>query len=128
MTVSTAGRCVALNVCLCALLSSTAGRDGYAGTAPSDPMAARGEQIARQICSACHIVAADQQFPPLLRDAAPGFSAIANRPATTAKSLQRFITATHWDTKTIPMSMPNPMLMPDQVLAVSRYILSLRKP
>lgn len=44
----------------------------------------------------------------------------------TAGSLQRFVVSTHWHTDTLPMTMPNPMLTPDQARAVSRYILSLR--
>ena len=51
---------------------------------------------------------------------------IANRPGVSAEGLQHFITHTHWDTDALPMTMPNPMLMPDQTRAVARYILSLR--
>lgn len=102
-------------------------QNGYADTAPADPMLARGKQIARQRCSACHVVAGAQEFPPLLHSQEPGFAEIANRPSTTNKSIQKFITTTHWDGKTIPMTMPDPMLTPEQVMAVSRYIMSLRK-
>jgi mono/diheme cytochrome c family protein len=101
-------------------------QDGYADTAPTDPVLARGGQIARQICSVCHVVAGDQKFPPLLRSREPSFREIANRPTTTQASIQKFITTTHWDEKTIPMTMPDPMLKPEEAVAVSRYILSLR--
>jgi mono/diheme cytochrome c family protein len=87
---------------------------------------ARGEQIARQICSICHVVAVNQEYPPMLGTPTPSFIEIAHRPETTAKGLRTFLKTTHWDDKTIPTGMPNPMLMPDQAVAVSRYIMSLR--
>ena len=91
-----------------------------------DPVA-RGEQLARQQCSACHVVASDQELPPLRRLPTPSFYDIANRPKTTRKSLEHFIGTTHWDMKTVPMSMPDQLLTQDERAAVSRYILSLRK-
>lgn len=102
-------------------------QNGHADAVPSDPVLARGEQIARQVCSACHVVAGDQEFPPLLHSREPSFREIANRPTTTQESIQKFITTTHWDQKTIPMTMPDPMLRPEQAVAVSRYIMSLRR-
>jgi len=92
-----------------------------------DPVVARGDHIARSVCSACHIVAADQEFPPLLVNPAPSFSDVANRPGTSSHSLERFITATHWDLDKLPMSMPNPRLTKEETVAVARYILSLHK-
>ena len=89
-------------------------------------LAAQGEHIARAICAACHVVASDQDFPPLLRAPAPPFAEIANRPGTTDKSLRHFISATHWDERTLPMTMPNPQLTGAQATAVTQYILSLR--
>jgi len=118
---------IALRIALCGLLWVSSGNDSRAGPS-ADPVLARGEQIARQVCSLCHVASDHQEFPPILRTPTPSFSEIANRPGTTAKSLQRFITTTHWDEKAIPMSMPDPMLMPDQAVAVSRYIMSQRKP
>lgn len=96
------------------------------GGIPATPELARGEHIARLICSACHVVAIDQEFPPLLNQATPTFAEIANRPGTTAESLQRFVTNTHWDAGELPLTMPNPMLSKADVQAVSRYIVSLR--
>jgi mono/diheme cytochrome c family protein len=111
------------------VLCAAGGVNAYAATAPGgSPVVARGEHLARLICSACHVVAVDQEFPPLLRQPTPSFSEIANRPDTSAKSLQKFISTTHWDEKTLPMHMPNPMLTDEQLRAVTRYILSLRKP
>jgi len=94
---------------------------------PTTPQVARGGHIARLICSSCHVVAADQEYPPILNQATPTFAEIANRPGVTAESLRRFITTTHWDVDKLPMSMPNPMLTQEQTQAVSLYILSLRR-
>ena len=91
-----------------------------------DPVA-RGEQLARQQCSACHVVASDQALPPLRQRPTPSFYEIANRPKTSEKSLEHFIGSTHWDMKSVPMTMPDQMLTEDEKVAVSRYILSLRK-
>ena len=90
------------------------------------PALARGEYIARYQCSACHVVAKDQEFPVLLIKPAPAFSDIANQPSTSAKTLMNFITTTHWDKNTIPMTMPNPGLTREDTAAVAGYILSLR--
>lgn len=105
-----------------------------AGPAPAKPRAAHasaavaaGREIAMDICSACHIVGDHQEFPPLLERRLPSFQEIADNPATTAKSLRHFITTTHWDEKTIPMTMPNLSLLNDQADQVTQYILSLRK-
>ena len=87
--------------------------------------AVRGHAIAVRVCSACHVVAADQPYPPILRHPGPGFQAIADMPAETANSLRSFISTTH-KTAGQPFKMPNPELtdeMQDQVVA---YILSLR--
>jgi mono/diheme cytochrome c family protein len=94
--------------------------------AATPPEVARGAHIARLICSACHVVATDQEFPPILSQATPSFVAIANRPGVTADSLRHFITSTHWDADKLPMSMPNPMLTSEETRAVALYILSLR--
>jgi mono/diheme cytochrome c family protein len=90
------------------------------------PEVARGEHVARLVCSACHVVASDQEYPPILTEPTPSFTDIANRPGISAQSLQRFITNTHWDGQKIPMTMPNTMLNKNDVQAVAQYILSLR--
>jgi mono/diheme cytochrome c family protein len=95
---------------------------------PDTAVVAQGEKIARQLCPACHVVAKDQEFAPILRQPTPSFAQIAQRPDTTAASLQRFITATHWDERSIPMQMPNPGLSKAELRAVTAYILSLRTP
>lgn len=118
-------RIAALALAAAALCALCTPRTSAAGI-PATPELARGEHIARVVCSACHVVAIDQEFPPLLKEATPAFAEIANRPGVTAESLQRFITMTHWDVDKLPMSMPNPTLTQAQARAVSRYILSLR--
>lgn len=86
----------------------------------------RGEEVAQEQCSACHIVAEKQQYSRLLELPTPSFKSVANRADTTEKSLHRFVTTTHWDLKTIPMTMPNPGLSNADTVAVIRYILSLK--
>lgn len=118
--------------CIAPLLASVVWLLGSAPASPAQPhqsaAVARGEHIARIVCSACHVVAKDQEYPPILDTPGPTFQDIANRPTTTEKSLRHFITTTHWDMETIPMTMPNPMLTPEDTRAVARYILSLRSP
>jgi mono/diheme cytochrome c family protein len=104
-----------------------------AGAAQADQRSqaglARGEHIARTVCSACHYVADNQEFPPLMNPPAPAFKEIANRPATTAAGVRHFVTTTHWDTPhSLPLKMPDLMLMPGDANDVARYLLSLRKP
>ena len=98
---------------------------GIHAAAPADDSS--GKQLARIACSACHVVESDSESPPPLHDPAPRFDEIANRPNATEKSLQQFITTTHWDGQTIPYTMPKPDLTRQQVVALSRYIMTLRK-
>jgi mono/diheme cytochrome c family protein len=86
-----------------------------------------GRQLAVEVCSVCHAVATDQEFGPRLGQTTPSFEEIANRPDTSVESLRKFITTTHWDEHTIPMTMPNPMLSDGQITQVSSYIFSLRQ-
>lgn len=86
---------------------------------------ALGHRLALQVCAACHIVAADQALPPILRPPAPSFRAIARKPGTTAASLRSFLSTTHTAIGT-PASMPNPELTDEQAADVAAYILSLQ--
>lgn len=88
---------------------------------------AAGKNTALIVCSVCHVVAPDQPFAPRLEQRTPSFAEIANRSNVTAESLRRFITTTHWDERSIPITMPNPQLIDEQVTDVVGYILSLRK-
>jgi hypothetical protein len=72
------------------------------------------------------VVAADQEVPPILRDPAPSFDVIANKPETMADSLRTFLSTTHAKIAT-PSGMPNPQLADYQAAAIISYILSLRR-
>ncbi len=115
-----------LGIVLCQFASAAASTPASAAEPARSAVTARGEHIARIICSACHVVAKDQEYPPILDTPGPSFYDVANRPGTTERSLRHFIATTHWDVKSIPMSMPNPMLLPEDTRAVARYIVSLR--
>ncbi len=110
-----------------ALVCMLSGIRALAGTPPDDTVD-RGAHLARQICSNCHVVADDQPVPPRLAQATPSFREIANRPGTNEKALRHFIATTHWDEKTVPVTMPNLEMTPEQISAVARYIMSLRAP
>jgi len=86
----------------------------------------RGRQVAELVCGACHLVIKDQEFPPFLKVHTPSFYEIATQPGINPGTLRRFITTTHWDEKSIPMTMPNQELTPEELSAVVAYILSLR--
>jgi len=94
---------------------------------PNRLAAARGGHVARLVCSACHVVATDQEFRPLLEPPAPKFADIANRPGITAKSIRHFVLTTHWDQRTLPMTMPDLMMLPEDASDVAAYIMSLKK-
>jgi len=88
----------------------------------------KGEYLALKLCSYCHVVSSDARYRPALDQRTPSFQDIANDPKTTAASLRRFMSTTHWDEKTIPMTMPDPELEPDQTTDLIQYVLALRKP
>jgi mono/diheme cytochrome c family protein len=97
-----------------------------AKAAPQHASLAFGQRVAKEVCSACHQVAAKQEFEPLLTQKTPSFQEIADNPKNSAATLRRFITTTHWDEKTIPMTMPHQMLDSSETDDVVAYILSLR--
>ena len=88
--------------------------------------AGKGHDLATLVCANCHVAAADQRFTPILNPPAPSFESIAQRPDTTAQSLEKFMTTTHRGIDN-PGGMPNPYLMDYQVKQITAYILSLRK-
>ena len=114
-------------IAFAALMGAFFGLPAHAADLQHDPVRQRGEHIARLVCSACHVVAADQEFPPLLRPPAPGFEEIANRPDTNAATVRRFVMETHWDMKTLPAQMPSQMLSKAEATAVASYLVSLRR-
>ncbi len=111
------------------LLSGLSGLGAAASPAEktSDPQVEHGRQIALKICSACHVVAPVQEFPPLRNPPASPFADIVDRADSTRASLRHFVAGTHWDEKTLPLMMPNPSLTDSQIADVVTYILSLRK-
>jgi mono/diheme cytochrome c family protein len=88
--------------------------------APRGPVE-EGHRLALTKCDACHIVAADQQFRPLLANYAPSFYGVANRATTDARSLEAYLSQPHNYS-----GMPYPDLTPAEVTALVSYILSLR--
>jgi len=84
----------------------------------------KGHRLAAAICAVCHVAAADQPYPPIMKPPAPPFTSIAQR--MDAESLTKFVATTHRGLDT-PKGMPNPELMDYQVKQVVAYILSLHK-
>ena len=90
-----------------------------------DARPAKGHAFALLVCAACHVVASDQEAPPILRNPGPSFDAIANKPSTTVESLRTYLATTH--AKIAPgTGMPNPQLADYQMTEIITYILSLR--
>lgn len=92
----------------------------------NESKAARGHEIANKICSPCHVVGENQDFPPILSDPAPDFRVIARRLEVTADSLATFLRTTH-RTEGKSYTMPAPLLSDEMINEVASYILSLRK-
>jgi mono/diheme cytochrome c family protein len=107
------------------LAIATAGGSALAGVCWADGTA-EGRRIATTVCASCHVVAKDQDSRPILDPPAPSFESIANRPDAKAADLRRYVLTTHWDEKTIPITMPNPGLTPSQATAVIDYLMTLR--
>lgn len=101
--------------------------DASAADSTHDQLVIKGRQLARIACSNCHVVGSDTEAPAPLYDAAPRFDEIASRPGSSEQSLRRFITTTHWDGETIPITMPRLELTKQQVASLTRYIMSLKK-
>jgi mono/diheme cytochrome c family protein len=83
--------------------------------------AQEGRLLALAKCDVCHVVASDQQYPPLISHFAPSFYDVASMSTTNAQSLESFLAHRHWHE-----TMPSPDLTPDQVTDLTSYILSLR--
>jgi len=113
-------------IALMLIVAVSLGGSRLARGAEPDARAREGERIAQMVCSACHIVASKQERRPILENRSPDFCAMANRPDSTTRSLAHFIIHTHWDEKSLPLTMPNPMLTSAQATQVAHYIVSLR--
>jgi mono/diheme cytochrome c family protein len=83
--------------------------------------AQEGRRLALGKCDACHVVASDQPYPPLLSHYAPSFYDVANKPDINAKALEAFLAHPHWHE-----IMPPADLTSAQVSALTANILSLR--
>src|SRR6202035_405476 len=83
------------------IASAVIGFGVLAGTAwsqePTTNDVQQGHRSANLICSNCHVASSDQQFAPILRPPAPSFESIAQREATSADSVRKFLTTTHRD-------------------------------
>jgi len=80
---------------------------------------AAGRSFALQVCTPCHLVAADQISPKRFITA-PDFPAIANTLAMTELALHVFLSNPH-------PTMPNLVLTPQEQDDVIAYIVSLRR-
>lgn len=98
----------------------------FAATALIDPVplpaqeasdVGHGREIARTICSTCHVVAKGQLVSP--NSEAPPFPTLAATPGMTVMALTAALTTSH-------RRMPNIILEPDERRDVIAYILSLR--
>jgi len=108
------------------LLISTWSGDLHAQAVSQEATPSQGHAFALLVCAACHVVASDQEAPPILRIPGPSFDVIANKSGTTAESLHAFLSTTHAKIATAA-NMPNPQLADYQMSEVITYILSLRR-
>jgi mono/diheme cytochrome c family protein len=79
-----------------------------------------------RICSACHVVATDEETTPVLRKPPPSLQAIANRPDTSLESLRSFLLTIH-RTLANGKDMPNPDLTDEQARDIAAYMMTLRR-
>jgi cytochrome c2 len=77
-----------------------------------------GRVYARDVCSPCHAVTAEQTTQRMIA-IAPDFQTIANTAGMTATALRAFLQTPH-------PKMPNLILTPDQSADVIAFLLSLR--
>ena len=77
-----------------------------------------GRAYAREVCSPCHAIAAEEASRRIIA-VAPDFSAIADTPGMTATALRAFFQTPH-------PKMPNLILTPEQSADVIAFLISLR--
>jgi len=82
---------------------------------PGDP--AVGGQLARDVCTTCHVVSEDQVDDPGV--GAPTFCEVAEHPSVTALSLRVFFQTPH-------ATMPNLTLTPEETDDIISYLLTLK--
>jgi mono/diheme cytochrome c family protein len=110
-----------------ALLTAIAGSG--AEVTPNEAAIRAGHNIAVSSCVACHVVSSGQTLKPVLGPGIPSFEEIANRPGTTAESLEAAMKTARWHepgmtARLLPMS----RLSDKERAQVAFYILSLRNP
>ena len=94
-----------------------------ASTLPANAQEASGDSeagrgYAREVCSPCHAVTAEQATQRMIA-IAPDFQTIANTAGMTATALRAFLQTPH-------PKMPNLILSPEQSADVISFVLSLR--
>jgi len=99
---------------------------GHAQKPAAEGNTSAGQTFALEFCTACHVVAADQPYPPIYQGSSPPFVSIANRSTTTADALRKFIRTTH-PTIVKPLDMPSVEVSDYQLDQIIGYILSLRR-
>ena len=108
-----------------ALLTALSGA-GAEGT-PDQAAVRAGHNIAVGNCVACHIVSPGQTVKPVLGPGIPSFQDIANRPDTTAETLQAAMKTARWHEPGMAATLlPMSRLSDKERTQVALYILSLR--
>ena len=86
-----------------------------------------GHNIAVGNCVACHVVSPTQTIQPVLGPGIPSFQDIANRPGTSAESLQAAMKNARWHEPGMAATLlPMSRLSDRERAEVAAYILSMR--
>jgi mono/diheme cytochrome c family protein len=88
-------------------------------------LVASGHDFALKVCAACHVVAADQTSPPILKPPAPSFLALVRHGDLSEASLRKLLSTPHGNLGR-GAKMPNPQLADFQINKVVAYFLSLK--
>jgi len=92
---------------------------------PSARQIAAGRAFAKRVCAACHVVTGEPGETPLLKQPAPSFPAIAQRPNFSSDALREFLSSNH--SRVGPHeAMPNPALLGYQIDELIAYFGSLK--
>ncbi len=86
---------------------------------------AAGRTLALEVCAACHVVAKEQSFQPILQPPAPNFKALVRRPALSETFLRHFLSSPHGSMGE-KGGMPNPRLADYQIDEIVTYLMSLK--
>lgn len=94
---------------------------------PIDGSAEVGRDLALHACTGCHVVAADQPYPPIYKGKGhpPAFRDIANRPDVSAAWLRNYLVTLPVIPK--PGQMANPDLSEEDIRDVAAFIMTLRE-